>query len=335
MKQRTYQLIKNIFILALTIFILGALFSNIDILAVTHVIKNMNQTLFFFALFISLISNILICSDRFRRILKSLGCSISFKGSLFLKTGSSPLKLLPLSKSNQLAEVLYLKKCYNLNLLTGISALIFSLTLNLCALLLFISGGVIMLLMSEFKTYKFISTSVITIIVVIIYLLFFCLVIKSKKIQNAILYVGKKLNTRIHDNILQVISIYNNLTYSRLMQLLIYSILLVSSELVIFYLLAESLHLSIPFYAILFFVPITIILSNLPITISGLGVRESAFLFFLSTYALPEKILSLGLLISFVGHLFPVLIGIPLLVPFLNRISNLKIDYTTAPTKQM
>jgi len=325
MNQNTYRLIKNISIFALTIFILGALFSKIDILAVTQAIKNMSPALFFWALFISLISNIFLCSDRFRRILKSLGCSISFKESLLLKTGSLPLKLLPLSKSKQLAELFYLKKCLNLNLSTGISAVIFSLTLNLCALLLFILCGVVMFLISEAKIYKFKSISIATIIVLIIYLLFFFLVIKSKKIQNYFLYIVKKLNTRIHDSILQVISVYNNLTYGRLIQLLFYSILLMSSELIICYLLARGLHLSIPFYAILFFVPLTIIFSNLPITVSGLGVRETAFLFFLSAYALPEKILSLGLLASFVGHLFPVLIGITFFVPFLNRISNPKI----------
>ncbi len=63
------------------------------------------------------------------------------------------------------------------------------------------------------------------------------------------------------------------------------------------YLLAFSLHLSIPLGYFFFFIPLVTILSALPISFSGLGIREGGYVFFLALVGISqEQALAMGLL---------------------------------------
>jgi hypothetical protein len=80
-------------------------------------------------------------------------------------------------------------------------------------------------------------------------------------------------------------------------------------ELITVYLVSIALSMPIPFYKILIFMPIIILIANIPITILGLGIREAAILFFFAEYGLKQQLLSLGILCSFIEYIFPAIIG--------------------------
>lgn len=92
------------------------------------------------------------------------------------------------------------------------------------------------------------------------------------------------------------------------------------SELVNVYLISIAINSSIPLYAILLYVPIIILIGSMPVTFLGIGLRESAVLFFFFRYASPEKILSLGILYSFVEHVIPMMIGLSLTGLFMHKL---------------
>lgn len=81
-----------------------------------------------------------------------------------------------------------------------------------------------------------------------------------------------------------------------LVKTFLYSIALQLLGIVSIYILSKGLLLSIPFLSLLIFVPIIIVFSMIPVSISGIGLREGAFVFLLGAIgAPPEKSFALSL----------------------------------------
>ncbi len=66
------------------------------------------------------------------------------------------------------------------------------------------------------------------------------------------------------------------------------SLLLQVNVVVYHYLVAQALHLSIPFYSFFITIPLYTLITTLPISINGIGVRENLFIFFFSLFAVPR-----------------------------------------------
>jgi hypothetical protein len=103
------------------------------------------------------------------------------------------------------------------------------------------------------------------------------------------------------------------------MWLLAYSVFFQFSELITAYILFKAVGLSIPAYIIFIYIPVVVLLSNIPLTIAGLGTREAAIIFLFSKYGSQELLLTSAILISFIEHILPTAIGLIFLSPFIKN----------------
>ena len=77
----------------------------------------------------------------------------------------------------------------------------------------------------------------------------------------------------------------------------IYSIIIQLLSILSIYVLAKGLSLDTTFLSLLIFVPIIILVSFLPVSISGIGLREGAFIFLLGSTGVPaEKSMTLSIM---------------------------------------
>ncbi|WP_333655430.1 lysylphosphatidylglycerol synthase transmembrane domain-containing protein [Dissulfurispira sp.] len=80
--------------------------------------------------------------------------------------------------------------------------------------------------------------------------------------------------------------------YSRkrhiLFKAFLYSLVIQISGIVAIYILSKGISLNISFLSLLIFVPIIILISFIPVSISGIGLREGAFVIFLGTIGVPS-----------------------------------------------
>ncbi len=77
----------------------------------------------------------------------------------------------------------------------------------------------------------------------------------------------------------------------------IYSILIQLLAILSVYVLAKGISLDTSFLSLLIFVPIIILVSFLPLSISGIGLREGAFMFLLGSTGIPaEKSMTLSII---------------------------------------
>lgn len=82
--------------------------------------------------------------------------------------------------------------------------------------------------------------------------------------------------------------------YSRKKEVLfkafLYSVVIQISGIVAIYILSKGISLNITFLSLLIFVPIIILISFIPVSISGIGLREGAFVIFLGTIGVPPDL---------------------------------------------
>ncbi len=106
--------------------------------------------------------------------------------------------------------------------------------------------------------------------------------------------VGVRLKFLFHTS--QYIKFYRS-KKNILCRCFIYSIMIQLLTILSVYVLAKGMSLAASFLSLLVFVPIIILVSFLPISISGIGLREGAFIFLLGSTGIPvEKSMTLSII---------------------------------------
>lgn len=300
---------KTVLMLIVSIGILIIIFSKIEVEVILKYLRRVKIVYLLSALSISTLINIGVGTYKWQRLLNYSGCDISFCETLFVFIHSAPLRFILPFKSGELVIAQYLKTNKNLPVLLGAGLLmVVDKIYNILAIVIYFSLGFIFLKLEIWK-----KCVLWSIIVLMLFIFFLQPGLMGKKwISKLLTRLG--INTDVINRILESFSCFRKL------KLVLCALFFQSSEVIITYILFMAMRIEIPPSALLVFVPLTIIVCNLPITISGLGTREAAFLFFYSGFATQEQLLSTGILVSFVEYFFIALIGIFTLPLFLRKL---------------
>ncbi|MEA2016197.1 MAG: lysylphosphatidylglycerol synthase transmembrane domain-containing protein [Actinomycetota bacterium] len=76
-----------------------------------------------------------------------------------------------------------------------------------------------------------------------------------------------------------------------------------------FYFAAVYINLNLPFSAFLFLIPVIILITNVPISIGGIGVRENSFVILLKNFNVPEATGAFYALVALFVIIFSALLG--------------------------
>jgi glycosyltransferase 2 family protein len=142
--------------------------------------------------------------------------------------------------------------------------------------------------------------------------------ISTRKFSNKYLEGGLSYVDKMHHAIATFP--YQNILLSSTLLILIFQL----TTIINVYFVFKAYGFDIPFFLHISLYPIISILSMIPITISGLGVREGFFVFFYNELGVPAET---AVIVSLLNYLF--LIGIPAILGFLFYIFD-----TFCPEKQ-
>jgi len=292
MNTKLKKVLRIILTILVTIGIFLFLFSKISLGGVIETLKGANIKIVILALFISIISNTLIVSYRWKLILWELKHHISFRETLFIKMGS---RIFPL-KTNEVSRILYLKRLKEIPYATAIFSVASEYLLSALALLFFIFlSGVI------FCGKRIVSYSTPLLIGA-----FNIGGIFEKKFWNKYIKLFKEYLSKFRKLLKNKYIIFISILYWAL-------------DLLNVYLLSIALGNPLPVSKILLFMPIVIFAGGLPIAFGGLGTREITLIFLFSSHGSMEMLLSLSLLYYFTEQLFPNLVSIGFSGMFLDR----------------
>ena len=296
--------LRIIFAILVTVGIFILLFQRISFNSVLNTMKNANLKIVILTSLISLISNTLIVSYRWKLILQELNCSISWKEALFIKMGS---RILPF-KTNEASRVLYLRRLKEIPYSKAIFSVVSEYLLSGLALICFILVGVVFYCC---RIKAFSKSSVAT------YLNYtkFLLLAGIANIDRA---CRKRFWDRVWGLFRDYSGKFKGLLKNR--KIIFISFLYWGFDLLNVYLLSLAVNNPLPLFGILLFMPIVIFAGGIPISVGGLGTREVTLIFLFSSYGSLEILLSISLLYYFIEQLFPNLVSVGFSGMFLNKV---------------
>jgi uncharacterized membrane protein YbhN (UPF0104 family) len=286
----------------ITVLIFAVLFSKINFLSVVNIIKNANLLMLSVAILFSFAFTFVLIPLKWKLILDYIKCDISFKEAVFINVSAWPISMIMPFRSGDLIKSLYLKRQNKLSFKKATSTLVFDNAMDLFTLLFFTFLAFIFLSVQlPYKLYFLFS---------IMTLFLICVILIAKNIPSDFFYSFK------------VIPLNKTLFIFTLSSLGLF-ISFIST-----YFVFLSINVTIPFLKIMFYSTIIILITTLPITISGFGTREAAIIFFFSNYSTPETLLSAGILLSFTIVVLPSLVSLLFMKKFYNRLftKNAKIS---------
>jgi len=275
--------LRSLFAWLATIAILALVFSRVPFSGAARAVENADFPLVFAAVILSFFAHAALAPAKYMEILKGLGCRLSFTEAIVLRMGTLPVKSVMPFKTGELSIIGYLRKTHDLNLSRGASSIIWGYILSALVCAPVILAGCVLYCSPPVRW-----IIMAALILFIIAAAAACwLVFKRTSITILVFTAG-----------FEGIKLLNAL------------------------LVFKALKVDIPAEAFLFFVPLTLLISSLPVTISGLGTREASILIFFRGLSAPETLLGCGLLISLVNSILPAVLGGFFMVPLLKRTFN-------------
>ena len=282
---------------ALTVTVFWFLFGAVPIAQIAEELGGLEPGLLALALGLSVLTNVFVTSLRWARILRRLGHRVPLRAILFVKLASDPITTVTPLRAGEVSRPAYLRRVHDIPVGAGVFSVAVEYLLNvLTFVLLGIAGGLWALGAGTLRAPE-----------------------ASRNLGATPLFAGmfadalRRLPARIRQHADDLRTVLEDVP------IVVMSLAFCVGDVVSVWLLSHALHCPLPFSTALLATPVIVLVSALPFTVAGLGVREGLFVLFLRGHADPVSLLSLGLLFSFVEHLFPMMLGLPFLTGFLRR----------------
>ncbi len=292
--------------LAVTGILLFLIFRKINPEIVLHHLKNARIIPLIAALLISFTTNCLLAALKWQFIIARLGLILSFRETFLIKMGSAPLKSLLPFRSGEASRVIYLKRRHNLPLARATGSILIELFLNIIIFLIFIVlGGIIF----DVSLDGFIYLICIALVVVIVIGLIASRTTPRRWVRTLI---HKLPYPRLRGGLETFFTLHRFFSARDLGVLLLYSLLIQSGKLLTFYLIISSFGLALPPLIYFVILPFSILISTIPITFLGIGIREGSLIKLIPIYSsiAGAAVLGPALIFSLVEYLFPALSGL-------------------------
>lgn len=269
--------------------------TSVSIQDFSHIFKALN-TYYFWLAFATIIPSILLNSVRWYFVLRASGFNISFGKVFKITTSSISLSVVPgrlgdLARSYPLRDIIPVHQ--------SIGTIILEKIIDISVLCGYAGIGLALL---GFPVGSFIALSAAVFAIPILYLVhvfgknFANKNNFAKKLYEASLILPEA-RKRKGLFILATLSSVANWGVSILQN----------------YLLFMAIGITVPFIALIAYLPLSIFVGLLPITLAGAGTRDAAMIHFFSSFASAGQALSVGILYGLQAYWIPAILGLPLL----------------------
>lgn len=324
------RFLKKLIPVIISLTVIFLLYRKIEFHQITNIFMKLDLRLLWLAIGISLFTNILLTSVLRYHMLKNFSEKINFKDFLYARTSNLALKtLLPL-KSAEMLEIYYIRKKSKISFIRLLLTYImiqadFLIVLSSFALTGFLTykvaldqfGGIL----SNPLILFILSAAPISITIIASTSIHGIITSLIKRFSNTRTFT-KSTKTRKISHILQA---YKNIHKRKdiivLMAYLTTSIIL---EVFIYLIIFNMTGININFLELICVIPIIKIISILPVSISGLGIREYFLIFFFSAIISKEILLSVGLIVFLIDKIIPSILSLFFIKGFMDKIINHK-----------
>jgi len=296
---------------ALTAAVLLGLAAFVDLAEVTARLAEAEPVTLAVALGLMFASRFVVDAVRWRLALAGLGCRLGFAEALLLQASSIPLRLVTPAKSGVLVSAFYLQRRHELPVARALSSVLLEKCHNLVAYV----GLVALLPLAGAVSGDWALTVPTGWLVA----------------GSAALIAGASLGWALRERVLarlgpraekltQLVSAFWEIGPAGQLVLFALTALGMGLEFVEFHLLFQAVGVHLPLTALTYGLAVSILISNLPLTLGGVGTREAAALVLFAPLADAEGILAAMALLYAAHLLLPAALGALSLPLFFSRL---------------
>lgn len=268
------------------------------------------------ALTVSFLTNGWLAAVKWRRILIPLGLEISARESFLVKMGSTPVKsILPL-RSGEASRVIYLKRRYGFSAARAAGSIALELFLNIFVFLLLIAAGGL----ACPRTPPDVITAAA--LVLAAGMAVFLAAGRSAPRRWVRRLLDRIPPPRLRGGLETLLTFHRFFSRRQILVPLLHSVVIQGGKLLSFSLIAAAFRLNFPPVVYLVILPFSILVSTIPVTLLGIGLREGSLIELIPPYSsvAAEAVLAPALAFSLVEYIFPALLGLLWTGKFTRRI---------------
>jgi len=313
--------------LLLTAGLLWLLFRKVDLSAVSERLAESAPGPVAGAVALSFLTNCCLASWRWAYILDRLGADIGFGEAFAVKMGSSPIKSLLPFRSGEASRVLYLKRRHGFSALRGTASVALELGSNLAVFGMMVVAGGIVFGAGLDGAVLFLGCALF------LGAAGLALLSRPRARRQVRERVEKMRPGRCRDLIRAVLSIPGALGPGPMLRIFLFSLAIQAGKLLGFFLAGKALGIRFPAPVFLVALPFSILISTIPITVLGIGLRENSLAGLVPLFcAVPEAgIVGTALLFSLAEYVFPALLGFGWTRSFLDGLIRRSPSRTSPP----
>ncbi|OGS27372.1 MAG: hypothetical protein A2297_05035 [Elusimicrobia bacterium RIFOXYB2_FULL_48_7] len=283
---------KKIFILmnyAIAIAMFVFLFKNIEVKDFMLTLKSANLGYLALAVVVSVMFRLFLYPILWKKVLDFSKLDVNYAELFKINAVSLSMKYVLPFKVSEIVRAAGLRIFASMDFCTALSSSVFvRLIITLGTVILLVTG---MFLTNNFNYLPWVLIGLLG------------MVLLMNNIQ-------KLKNIPIANNIINsLIYCFERINSSARIKLVIFSVFLQSGEILSSFLIFKAIGLNLSFVNAVYYVAIIMLVSSIPISIQGLGIRETTAVMSLSRFAETAVCFSGGILITLVHHLIPAVIG--------------------------
>lgn len=287
------NILKTALIITITLAIFYIIFSKIDFFSVIDVLSNANLWYLTIAFLVTLLIP-LMQAKRWKIILKAMGYDIRYLECFCLVMGTHPLASVTPSKAGDLVKAYYIKDKIPISKTVG--SVLTEKALDVFILLLLCLIGL------AFYPRPLMLTIVVIIIIGII--VFFALSYSEVKLP-----IKKSWKDKLHNMLLSTRALTKDKKKFLVVAIDTFALWFIAIiQTMIFFF---ALGIDVPLLVTMANIPIAIFIGMVPVTLGGMGTRDSAIILLFFNYGDSSELLSVGILFSLFRYWLLSLMGLP------------------------
>ncbi len=289
-----------------TVVLLALLFRKADFARVLSFWKTARPFPLLLVLPLSFLTNCWLATFKWRTILIGLGLPISFRRAFLIKMGSTPIKsILPL-RTGEVSRVVYLKRRYNFSIVKSTGSIVIELFFNVLVFVLVIALGGAVLGVNPAGIFYWSALFIGGL------LLIFASALHRSPRRWVSRLLARLPYPRLRGGLETFFTLHRYFSYRQIGLIFLYSLLIQFGKILTFYLINLSFGLDLPPEAYFVFLPLSVVISTVPISFLGIGLREGSLATLIPEFCpvSPAAVLGSALMFSVAEYVFPALLGL-------------------------
>ena len=283
--------------------------------AILEAMRGADRRLLAAAVLLALVGQVLGGADKLRRVVRAVGGELTLAMAVAMRLGAGPLRLATPFKSGGAANVLFLRNHAGLSLAEATGCLAFDRGLNLAGLLFWmLIGG---LALGTGRALGLLLVAALAILLVVF--------LAADLHRLAARLVGR-LHPRLGALSDELLAPFAQVAATTRLGLLGYGLLFQTLPSLVAWVLFAAVGAPLGLAQAFAYVNAAMLVAQVPGPLVGVGLREASLVALVGAQAPEQAVLAAGLLLSLTISVLPLVIGLPLLPWYLNRLVQVPAD---------